>query len=273
MLKSHKKDIFGLFIALAAGFLLQIAVAFALMLPAMILWQDPNDMLGLTVLVTHVVLVICFGLWYILGCCGHTNIRSTFKNNFSGKNLITVLILAVGSCYLTNFAMPIAGMFIPENVMEAYMELMETAGFGESILPTLAAVLIAPFGEEFIFRGVIYHYACNLVAGMQKKRKAFYLANIVQALAFGIFHGNLIQGTYAFLLGLVLGYLRERYHSIWAPILAHMIINTCSSFLWEPVAMLLPESLLVFVAGTAIFSLIVIIGFKVGGAAVDNEEI
>jgi hypothetical protein len=52
-----------------------------------------------------------------------------------------------------------------------------------------------------------------------------------------------------------------------------MIINTCSSFLWEPVAMLLPESLLVFVAGTVIFSLIVIIGFKVGGAAVDNEEI
>ena len=156
--------------------------------------------------------------------------------------------------------------------MQAYIDLMETAGFGESILPTVAAVLIAPFGEELIFRGVMYHYACNIVGAMQDRRKAFYIANTIQALAFGIFHGNLVQGTYAFFLGLVLGYLRERFGSIWASILAHMLINACSSFLWEPIALLLPESLPVFAAGTAICLVVVIFGFKLGGPALKKYE-
>lgn len=271
-MKNSKRNIFGLLGALAVAFILQIIVAFAVMLPATILSYPTTELLGLTVMVTHLALLVCFGLWYAYGCGYGYGASSSLKQAFFGKNIFVIVILAVGSCYLTNFAMPIAGLFIPENVMEAYMELMETAGFGESILPTLAAVLIAPFGEEFIFRGVIYHYACNLVSVMNSKKSAFYIANMVQALAFGIFHGNLIQGAYAFLLGLVLGYLRERFHSIWAPILAHMIINSCSSFLWEPFALLLPESILVFMAGTIFFGTVVALGFKIGGPAVKDAD-
>jgi len=285
------KNVLLLLGAFAAGFLLQFVAAFAVMIPAFVVKQMQiismglsgtpqetemlnevmTDVMGPTVLVTHVFLLVSFALWYGFGCCRKRNAVATFKRTFRVRNLLIIAVLSLGCCYLTNFVMPIAGEIIPENIMQSYLDLMEAAGFGESILPTIAAVLIAPFGEELIFRGVVYHYACNLAGTMPDRRKAFYIANTIQALAFGIFHGNLIQGTYAFFLGLVLGYLRERFGSIWASVLAHMLINGCSSFLWEPIAMRLPESVGVFAAGAVICMVIVLIGFKLGGPALEKE--
>ncbi len=291
-MKSSFRNILFLLAAFAAGFLLQFVAAFAVMIPASVVKQMQimsmgltgtaqetemlnqliTDVMGPTVLVTHIILFVSFALWYGFGCCRKRNIAASFKRTFRGRNIVIIAVLSVGCCYLTNFAMPIASMIIPENIMQAYIDLMETAGFGESILPTIAAVLIAPFGEELIFRGVMYHYACNIVGAMQDRRKAFYIANTIQALAFGIFHGNLVQGTYAFFLGMVLGYLRERFGSIWASILAHMLINACSSFLWEPIALRLPESIGVFAAGTVICLAVVSLGFKLGGPALRMHE-
>jgi len=44
------------------------------------------------------------------------------------------------------------------------------------------------------------------------------------AFTFGIFHGNLIQAPFAFLVGLVLGYVAAEYNICWAMLL-HMINN------------------------------------------------
>lgn len=276
--------------AMAAGLLLQFVGAFAVMIPAMaikelelstmnlsageeavLLNEFISGLTGPTLLVTHLVLFVCFGLWYGFGCCRQRNFTITFRRTFSPRNLGVIVLLAVSCCYFTNFFMPIASEVIPERIMQDYIDLMETAGFGESILPTLTSVLIAPFGEELIFRGVTYHYASRLTEGLQSRRKAFYIANTIQALAFGIFHGNLVQGTYAFLLGLVLGYLRERFGSIWASILAHMLINGISSFLWEPLFYFLPESMAVFGGGSVLCLLLMILGFQMGGPAVTEK--
>ncbi len=290
-MKSNLKNVWMLLGAFAAGILLQFVAAFAVMIPASAVKQLQimsmglagtsqetemmeeliTNVMGPTVLVTHVILLISFGLWYGFGCCRKRNAVDSFKTTFGNKkNIAIIVLLAVSCCYFTNFAMPVASLFIPENIMQAYVDLMETAAFGENILPTIAAVLIAPFGEELIFRGVMFHYAGNIVSGMSDRRKAFYIANVIQALAFGIFHGNLVQGTYAFFLGLVLGYLRKRFKSIWAPILAHMLINGVSTFLWEPVALLLPESIVVYTVGAVACLALIVFGFRLSEKNADS---
>lgn len=45
---------------------------------------------------------------------------------------------------------------------------------------------------------------------------------------FGIYHGNVPQGIYAFLLGLLMVYLREQYQTLLAPVLFHMSANVYS---------------------------------------------
>ena len=77
------------------------------------------------------------------------------------------------------------------------------------------ASIAAPIVEEILFRGFVQR---SLLPFGKK------FAIFGSALLFGMFHGNLIQSPYAFLVGLVLGYVTAEY-SIWWAILLHMINN------------------------------------------------
>ena len=79
----------------------------------------------------------------------------------------------------------------------------------------LYASVVAPIVEEVFFRGFIQ----RSLLPFGKKFAVFG-----SALLFGMFHGNLIQTPYAFLVGLVLGYTAAEYN-IWWAILLHAINN------------------------------------------------
>ncbi len=79
----------------------------------------------------------------------------------------------------------------------------------------LYVAVVAPVSEELLFRGLIQ----RLMMPHGKK-----LAIFCSAFLFGIFHGNLIQTPYAFLVGLVLGYVAAEYSIAWAMLL-HLINN------------------------------------------------
>lgn len=77
--------------------------------------------------------------------------------------------------------------------------------------------VIAPIAEELVFRGVVYE---RMKRCFSAKAAVFWCS-----LLFGVFHGNVVQGVYAFCLGLLMIYVKERYHTLAAPILFHMAAN------------------------------------------------
>ena len=81
-------------------------------------------------------------------------------------------------------------------------------------------LLIGPISEELIFRGAILD---RLYLAFP-----FWAANLLQALLFGIYHMNLVQGIYAFVLGAVLGLVRVSVGTIFASIGTHIIFNATS---------------------------------------------
>lgn len=86
-----------------------------------------------------------------------------------------------------------------------------------SLLPIfLIAGVVGPIIEELMFRKLILD---RLYPFGEK------FAILVSALLFALFHGNLTQFIYAFLLGAVFGYLYCRTGKILYPILLHMAIN------------------------------------------------
>ena len=85
----------------------------------------------------------------------------------------------------------------------------------DSLSLFLYMAIWAPISEEILFRGLIQ----RLLMPHGKKFAIF-----CSAFLFGIFHGNLIQTPYAFLVGLVLGYVAAEYSIAWAMLL-HMINN------------------------------------------------
>lgn len=79
----------------------------------------------------------------------------------------------------------------------------------------LYGCLAAPVVEELIFRGLLLRL-------LEPWGKRF--AIVASALLFGLFHGNLVQIPYAFLVGLVLGVVTMEYSIGWAMVL-HMVNN------------------------------------------------
>lgn len=51
---------------------------------------------------------------------------------------------------------------------------------------------------------------------------------IFSALVFAVYHGNMVQGLYGFLVGCIAVYIYDKYRSIKAPILLHAVMNLTS---------------------------------------------
>ena len=95
-------------------------------------------------------------------------------------------------------------------------ESVESAsGSADTFSMFLYVCFLAPVFEEILFRGLI-------LRELKPCGKKF--AILASSFLFGVFHGNLVQSPYAFLAGLVLGYVAMEYNVIWAMVL-HMINN------------------------------------------------
>lgn len=144
--------------------------------------------------------------------------QRTFVRNFNPLIIVGILLCAAGLQYLSNYIVTFTAM-IHEEWLDYYVSLIEMAGLDDSVsvIMMIYSVLVAPICEELIFRGVTMQYA--------KKAMPFWVANLFQALLFGIYHMNVIQGVYAFVIGIMLGYIYEKGGSIYLSILFHMIFN------------------------------------------------
>lgn len=92
----------------------------------------------------------------------------------------------------------------------------------------LGGCILGPLCEEVLFRGLL----AGRLARYGQKPAAF-----VSALLFGLYHANLSQFCYAFLLGLLLAYAHFYTGTLKMPVLLHILINLYGSF----VVFLLPE--------------------------------
>ncbi len=98
-----------------------------------------------------------------------------------------------------------------------YVQAEEGLLGGSLGMELLALGLCSPILEELLMRGLLFGRLRELVGAKQ--------AAFCSALIFGVYHQNLLQGVYAFLMGLFFAYLLESLKTILAPILAHMSAN------------------------------------------------
>ena len=93
----------------------------------------------------------------------------------------------------------------------------------------LGGCILGPLCEELLFRGLL---AKRLARYGQKP------AALVSALLFGLYHANLSQFCYAFLLGLLLAYAMFYTGKLKTSVLLHILFNLYGSF----IVFLLPEN-------------------------------
>ena len=106
-----------------------------------------------------------------------------------------------------------------------YKELLEThdstlgnlVGTESLMFSIITIAIIVPITEELFFRGLIY--------GRLRQAMRPIVAILISSIVFGIFHGNVVQGVYAFLIGCTLALVYEKTDSLILSIFGHGLIN------------------------------------------------
>ncbi len=139
---------------------------------------------------------------------------------------------------------------------KSLMPMLESvSGASDTVSMFLYASILAPISEEILFRGYI-------LRTLRPYGKRFAIFG--SAFLFGLFHGNLLQIPYAFLMGLVLGYVAMEYSAWWA-IALHGFNNLILADLLTRLTANLPDmvfnaiSLLLFGGGAVVSGILLIV--------------
>ena len=134
------------------------------------------------------------------------------------RHFVAAVLMGYGMQIVTTLIMVLVNVLLP-SVMEEYNTLVDGSGITTyGLMWVISTLALPPLVEEAGFRGLGLTY-------LERAGVPFAAANIVQALAFGIFHMNLTQGIYTFVLGLALGYVTHRSGSIAPAMLMHLVYN------------------------------------------------
>lgn len=175
-------------------------------------------------LAQYALFILCFGIWYYRAFVkkDDTTILDNIKSLITNKSRLIKTIIGLVVCgYMAQILVDcVLALVRPlfRETFENYDSLVSNVtGAQSSWLLILSVILLAPIGEELLFRGVIMNYA--------KRCMPAIVAIILQAALFGLYHGNIVQIIYAFVMGIVLGIVALRLGSIVYSIILHMAVN------------------------------------------------
>lgn len=124
-------------------------------------------------------------------------------------------------CGISLFANNVIVLLQLNERITTYKPVAQNLYSGGMVAVLLRTVILAACMEELMMRGLFYRcvsMALGRVGGM-----------LVVNFVFGLLHGNLLQGLYAFVLGIGFTYVYDKYNrSLVASVMAHMAANLIS---------------------------------------------
>lgn len=172
----------------------------------------------------YLISILAYLIFLVIGVFWYKRMRAggnypvwNQQKNLNLPALLKLAVLGVFVQFAISFLLNLVYIVRPD-VMQNYTKVMESLGSGNpSLFSVFYVVITAPIVEEMLMRGL-----CLVIL---RKEFPFWAANIIQAFYFGVIHLNLVQGIYAFLLGMVLGAVVKRYGTLKASMYLHFVIN------------------------------------------------
>lgn len=177
-------------------------------------------------------------------------------NRVGFVKIIPLLFIGMAFSMLSN----IATSLVQSNMM--FFGLENSIDFSndvysvqEMLLYFVSTALVPAFAEEFAFRGI-------LMGSLRKYGDVFSI--LISSIIFGAMHGNIVQIPFAFMLGLIFGYIDCKTNSIVPSILIHfcnnfysvlMDILSCNTYLSDNLIMAIQYLLM------AVFCIIGLLSF------------
>lgn len=143
------------------------------------------------------------------------NGRIERRGKIKAMDFIMAIVGGAGVSIALNIVIALTNMAGKDT---AFVEVSDLITSNPLIVTIICAGILIPIVEEILFRGLIFNrikHQYNFLAGL-----------LISSLLFGIYHGNIVQGIYATLLGIFLGFAYHKTKSILIPVFIHMGGNT-----------------------------------------------
>ena len=147
--------------------------------------------------------------------------KPVWKRSFGPADL---LLAVLGGFFLARGFNGLIGLTPLPRLFSGYQSVTESIYGAGLLAQVFASVVTAPVLEELLMRGLVYSRLRSFFSDVRP-------AVLAGALVFALFHGNVVQGIYAFFIGLYFVWLYEAYHSLVPAVLAHASANATSILL------------------------------------------
>lgn len=214
--KSMKKDFSGLGWRFLIGTLVIYAVQMGVM--AVVGAVKPEWLQNTTInLILAVLPLYLVGMPVLIALVKRMPGKAPEKKHISPGQFLLALIMCFALMYCGNIVGTVITTIVGVLKGSAVDNALMTYATGANMVVTfLYMVICAPILEEYIFRKLIVDRTVKYGQGV---------AIVLSGLMFGLFHGNLNQFAYAFLLGLFLAFLYVKTGDLKVTIGLHMCIN------------------------------------------------
>lgn len=180
--------------------------------------NEKEGLLATAQFVGEIVVIAVMFIWYYLGFVKKDKKAGVYvpvtKKFVDKYNILYVVFLMLAASFSIYAVYAIQEIVMPNKVDDMANLL---SGLGDNSLGIIAVIIGAPLSEELAIRGII----------SKNSKRAFGMIGcmIISGVCFGVLHGNLVQGLYAFPMGLIFGYIAFRYNTVIPTILGHAFHN------------------------------------------------
>lgn len=137
-----------------------------------------------------------------------------------GKKSLYLFLIGISFCSFANIAASLAESIFDKAGISYEVDFGDNPkGVFGFLLSFIATAIVPALVEEFACRGI-------LLGALKKHGEAF--AIITSSTLFGLMHSNFEQIPFAFLVGLVLGYITIKSGNIWIAVAVHCFNNSVS---------------------------------------------
>ncbi len=180
--------------------------------------QDPAIMQVVQILLS----ILMFTVPYIVAAkIGGLRVSDLVPTERPQKHTVLPFFLfGIGFCAFANIAVSYAGSIFESFGFDYSVDYGDNPkGLWGFLLVFISTAVVPALVEEFACRGIMFGI-------LLKHGERFAL--IVSSVIFGLMHGNFEQIPFAFLVGLVLGFIRIKTGSIWVCVAVHAFNNLVS---------------------------------------------
>ncbi len=176
-------------------------------------WRDGQTMTLLLVGIVLVSLVLIIRKKRIIG---RSRFRPPTPKEIAAAILVglAMVLILQGALHMIREAFPLTA--------DAFRTRFSRIAEEEALPFLFAVVLVSPFFEEILFRGILFRL-------FEKEKVSLGVCLVLTSFLFALYRVDLFEGVYAFFLGLVIGIAYIWSGSLWIPLLIHYAHNLAAS--------------------------------------------